>query len=302
MRDYDSFEFRKFTKKSELEKTLHTLEGILKGISIDAEINSSEINELRNWCNIYSQYSDIHPFNELIPVISNALEDNILEDEEIKDILWLCNNYSSKNKYYDMITSGIQKLQGILHGVMADNEITDAEIYTLKNWLDDHEYLAGFYPFDEIYSVLTAILSDGVVSDDERNILKVLFSEFIDTSNSLNINDADIETLKQEITVGGICAVCPEIEFDSRIFCFTGASSKTTREGFKNIITSLQGKFINSVSSKTDYLIIGNEGNPCWAYTCYGRKVEQAITYRKKGAKVVIVHENDFWDAIDDLT
>ena len=67
------------------------------------------------------------------------------------------------------------------------------------------------------------------------------------------------------------------------------------------IITELNGNFSSGVSGKTDYLIIGNNGNPCWAYSCYGRKVEQAITQRKKGKKVIIMHESDFWDAVEDL-
>ena len=301
MINYDSFEFRKFTKKSELDKVLHTLEGILRGISIDSDINVKELDELKNWCRQYSYYQEIHPFNELVPKLWSALEDNVLTDEEIEDILWLCNNLRTKNKFYDVITSGIQKLQGILHGVLADNEISDTEIIYLKNWLNEHEYLSGYYPYDEIYSMLTSILSDGVVTDDERNILKVFFAEFIDLNSSANLSEEEIKSLKEEFTVEGICSLCPEITFDTKTFCFTGASSKTTRSGLKNIIESLHGKFTNSVSSKTDYLIIGGDGNPCWAYSCYGRKVEDAINLRKKGKKVIIVHENDFWDTIEDL-
>ena len=56
-----------------------------------------------------------------------------------------------------------------------------------------------------------------------------------------------------------------------------------------------------SVSTKTDYLVVGNAGNPCWAYACYGRKIEAAMNLRKEGGKVIIVNETDFWDVIDDL-
>ena len=51
---------------------------------------------------------------------------------------------------------------------------------------------------------------------------------------------------------------------------------------------------------KTNYLIVGNAGNPCWAYACYGRKIEEAVALRKEGAQVTIVNETDFWDAVDD--
>ncbi len=49
---------------------------------------------------------------------------------------------------------------------------------------------------------------------------------------------------------------------------------------------------------KVHYVVIGAEGNQCWAYSCYGRKVEKAIKLRKEGVRVVIVHELDFHDAV----
>ncbi len=301
MNNYDNLEYRKFTKKSELDRVLNTLQGIISGIKLDSKLNIKELEELKNWCNIYRDYINIHPFNELIPLIDTALEDNQLTEDEILDIMWLCDKLKTGSKFYDATTVGIQKLEGMLHGILADNIITDEEIINLKGWIEDHEYLAGCYPYDEIYSLLISILSDGVITNDERNLLKVFFSEFVDLKTSKNINAKELEELKKEFTIQGICAIAPEIKFENNKFCFTGASNKTTREGFKNIVTSLNGNFSTSISSKTNYLVIGNEGNPCWAYSCYGRKVEDAIKLRKNGHKILIIHENDFWDCIDDL-
>ncbi len=143
-------------------------------------------------------------------------------------------------------------------------------------------------------------MSDGIITDDERNILKVYFSEFIDKDSSIEIDFKEIEQLKNDYTIEGICSVCPEINFEDKTFCFTGASTKATRKDFETLIPSLGGLFSNSVTKKTDYLIIGDNGNTCWAYSCYGRKVEQAISQRKKGQKIIILHENDFWDAVED--
>ena len=68
-----------------------------------------------------------------------------------------------------------------------------------------------------------------------------------------------------------------------------------------DVIARLGGKVRSSVSAKTDYLVVGNAGNPCWAYACYGRKIEEAVNLRKAGASIVIVNETDFWDAVDDI-
>ncbi|GMA55471.1 hypothetical protein GCM10025857_68280 [Alicyclobacillus contaminans] len=48
----------------------------------------------------------------------------------------------------------------------------------------------------------------------------------------------------------------------------------------------------------TDYLVVGDQGNPCWAFSCYGRKVEKAVKLRKQGRRILIIHEVDFWDAL----
>ena len=61
------------------------------------------------------------------------------------------------------------------------------------------------------------------------------------------------------------------------------------------------GRFHKSVVRELDYLVIGADGNPCWAFACYGRKVEAAIEYRKQGCKIVMVHEDDFWEAVERL-
>lgn len=92
----------------------------------------------------------------------------------------------------------------------------------------------------------------------------------------------------------------PEIRFPGSTFCFTGASSKFKRKEFEDLILNLGGEPHKGVTTKLNYLVIGAEGNPCWAFACYGRKVEKAVELRKKGVRVVIVHENDFHDAVLD--
>lgn len=61
---------------------------------------------------------------------------------------------------------------------------------------------------------------------------------------------------------------------------------------------SLPSLFTNSVSRKVIYLVVGNNGNPCWMFFCYGRKVERAMQLRKEGYSIMVVHENDFWDEV----
>ncbi len=168
----DIWEYRIYTYKSELDKALHTLEGLLKGIGIDKELNLDEIDELFNWCTLYNKFLQNNPCNELIPLIKKSIEDHYLSQDEVDDILWVCNNFKTGNGYYDAITSDIQRLQGILHGILADNIINDTEIEDLKFWVQENGHLSGTYPFDQVYSLLLSILSDGRIDESERNCLK----------------------------------------------------------------------------------------------------------------------------------
>jgi NAD-dependent DNA ligase len=83
-------------------------------------------------------------------------------------------------------------------------------------------------------------------------------------------------------------------------FCFTGESAKFTREQLFETVKRLGGTVVTALSGKVDFLVVGAEGNPCWAFACYGRKIEKAMELRKAGMRIVLVHENDFHDAVAD--
>lgn len=294
-------EYRTFTKPAELHKAINTLRGLVAGINSDMNVASSEVTELVHWCELHAQLRDRHPFSEILPVVEHAYEDGIVTEDESKDILWLCNNFADNSSYYDMVTSSVQFLSGLLHGLLADGELSDREITTLNAWIDANDFLAGTYPFDEINSLLQVILEDKKITVDEREQLMAFFGNVIDFTSSYNLSEKDFFRLREKYSISGICATCPKISFKEKLFCFTGESYRAKRAEIAAVIARLGGKVRSSVSAKTDYLVVGNAGNPCWAYACYGRKIEEAVNLRKAGASIVIVNETDFWDAVDDI-
>lgn len=295
-------DYRQFTKPAELHKAINTLRGLVAGINSDMKVGSEEVTELVHWCEIHANLRDRHPFSEILPVVDQALEDGVVTEDEARDILWLCNNFVDNSAYYDMVTSSIQFLNGMLHGLLADGKLSDHEIMTLKSWIDANDFLAGTYPFDEINSLLYVILEDNIITEQERETLMALFSDVIDFTSSYNLSEKEFARLREKYSISGICAVCPEISFEGKIFCFTGESYRAKRSEIAETVANLGGIARISVSAKTDYLIVGNAGNPCWAYACYGRKIEEAVNLRKQGAGIVIVNETDFWDAVDDVS
>jgi len=286
-----------YTSKARMDKSINTLIGVVEGISIDAKINDSEIEFLRQWVEEHQDIKNQHPFNELLPVVAEALTDGKITEDERDDILYLCEKLTSK-EYYDRITTDLQKLHAIMGGIVGDGVVTEEELKGLSAWINQHEHLKKCYPYDEACTIISSVMADNKIDPDEQKQLRQLFSEFIQVCDDKIIKSLPVY---EESSIKGLCAMCPEIVIKNSLFCFTGASNKYSRKGFADLITRLGGKFSNSVTLDLDYLVIGAEGNPCWAYSCYGRKVETAVKLRKQGMKLLIVHEYDFHDAISDL-
>ena len=189
IQDYDSMHYRQYTLKAEVDKAIHTLEGLVQGIAIDGRINSSEISEFENWFKVNYHLLNRQPFYEMASLLEEALLDRVISDEEKADILWLFSQYSANSIFYDLVTNDVQRLHGIMHGILADNKIELREIQMLDEWLAEHEHLVGTYPYDELCSLLTVVLRDGIISPEETKILKAFFSDFIDTPSGNHLFD-----------------------------------------------------------------------------------------------------------------
>jgi hypothetical protein len=292
----DHYDYLKFTYKSRLDKAINTLSGIIEGIAIDTEINSREIEFLKTWIEDHRFVANRHPFNEVVPVINSVLADGFITKEEKNDLVWVFGKLRS-TEYADGTAADMQRLHAVLTGIASDGLISEPELRGLSAWLSDHEGLATIWPYDEVRSIVTAVLADGRIDEDEHTRLLAFFREF-----TAILDDRTIRRPKflEGTQLTGVCAVQPEIVFDGQTFCLTGASARYTRDEFANLIQERGGRVVPSVSSKVGYLIVGSDGNPCWMYACYGRKVEQAVKFRKAGVRLQIVHENDFHDAIED--
>lgn len=284
-------DYFKFTIKSRIDKSINTLLGLLLGIAADRTVSEREMKLLNDWVEENSGSAQRHPYNEIVSKVTAALSDGIFSEGEQEDLVWFCNQWQS-NTYYDTITSDIQQLQGILGAVAVDGVITEAEAEKIMDWVSDHDDLRTCYPYDEVDSLLTDVLKDKWIDPHEQKKLLDFFSSFLPQSINLQ---SQISTIK---TMSGICAVAPEIIFDGHAFCFTGESSRASREEMKTIALTRGARVVGDVSPRVHYLVVGSNGNPCWAYACYGRKIEKTMQLRQSGSQIVIVHESDFFDAI----
>lgn len=290
----ENCDYYRFTTPARLDKAIHTLEGIVRGITADNRVTDEELAELTSWISLHNEFIEFHPFNEIVPRLNSIINEKIVDQEMVADVLWLCDKFTDE-KFYDHVTSDMQRLQGMLHGILADNVITKEELLGLEEWMEDREHLKKCWPYDEIESLIVEVLRDGKIDETEHETLLSFFREFCKGRIGKTIDPVSIDSGK---SLSGICAMCPDVEFDEKTFCFTGSSEVHSRKDLAKMVENLGGKHTNNLSKKVDYLVVCSDGNDCWAYACYGRKVEKAIEMRKQGANVMLVHESDFHDSL----
>lgn len=295
----DQETLQRITSRAQADKAINSLKGILLGIGFDKVISPEEVNELKDWSKKHYQLINRNPFREFMLIINSISQDNSDLLETIEDLYWLCQKYESDNYYYNIVTTDLQTLQGICHGILSDGVISDQEIIDLDIWLNNNEHLNTHYPYDEIRSLILSILSDRKITDEERLVLMAYLKQFVNlTDKSI---EKKIEDSTMNVNISGLCSSSPTVEFDGKTFCITGILKHETKDKLKEKIEALGGLPVDSVTKKTDYLIVADNENPAWAFSCYGRKVEKAVNMRKEGHRITLIHEFDFYDAIEDF-
>jgi len=301
MEKFEELGYRRFTSKAEAHKAFNTLCGIVDGIAMDLKLNDREINELDNWCENHQHLMHSNPFRDIISNIQAILTDSDeFSLETIEDIKWLCNIHKDGFSYYKTFSSDLQILNGILHGIMADGELLDSEIYSLANWLENNKHLSTYFPYDNILSIVGEVLEDSKIDEEERILLKSYFKDFIFINSEEIQTQLESETVEKSRKISYYNKVL-KVDIIESQFCFTGVSSRNiSRDKIKEVILEYGGKYVDNISTKTKYLIVGDKGNPAWAFAAYGRKIEKAINLNNcKGSEILIIHEDDFWKELN---
>ena len=172
------------------DEVISELLGILQSINYDKVINDLEINALKKWIDINNNNGDPR-FQEIIIKLNKIIEDNIITEEEKTDIIKITEQYYELGK--NLI--GVNELVGIVEGIIFDNEINDAEINKLNEWINNNIQLSGTFFYDKIASVVKEVLSDGILDEQEKQQLKILLT-FLLKDNNLNHR---IEVLKKKV-------------------------------------------------------------------------------------------------------
>jgi NAD-dependent DNA ligase len=273
------------TKKVRFEKAVRELDGIIQGITADGIVNDREVESLKAWMAGHEELSESQPLKDAYTILARILADNVVDPSELEEL----KNFSDlmHRQYSNVVTADLQSVFGFLSGVMADRVLNETERKRLIAWMDDRSHLKGYWPYDEIFSV-------AITSKIPENLQQIL-NQFSSVSGELTVN---LELLS---TVSSICTTDPEITVADRTFCFTGESSQRTRKELAAFVDKHGGQVSDSVTKKTDFLVVCADGSQNWAFTTFGRKIQRAFEMRKSGHTIQLVQEFDFLDHLRDL-
>ena len=82
---------RVFNGPRRLEKAMHMLEGIVRGVTLDRRLNDDELIVLSELIGENSEFRNKHPFTEVVPRLEQIINGSIFDQEGIEngDILLL---------------------------------------------------------------------------------------------------------------------------------------------------------------------------------------------------------------------
>jgi NAD-dependent DNA ligase len=169
------------------------------------------------------------------------------------------------------IDAGIDELIGLIRGVLADGEVTEAEATLLAAWILKHSEIVTEWPVNVVARRLNRIFEDGQVDQTEREELKILLAEVVgENDNPLVTPSATLPLSKP----------APEVVFDQNLFVFTGKFAFGPRRVCEAEVLARGGRIAARVTLQTNYVVIGSVGSRDWIHSSWGRKIEKAVEYR----------------------
>lgn len=167
-------------------------------------------------------------------------------------------------------TKSIRGLMKRISQLCEDDDISLTDVQAVLNLINSR-----FANVDDVFvtaaqTLLTEIVRDGQISDDERALLAQFASMY-----------------EQPVSDN------PVTEVSGHRFVLTGDfETPGGKEVVKEMINAAGGRVTNNISQATSYVVVGALGSEAWAFGNYGQKVKRALDLRLTGgSNVQIVSE-----------
>ncbi len=164
----------------EIRKAAFQLAGLIYGISLDGVVGQNELHALKSWCGEFEPLCELNAFQKLHSQIKPIIDDGRVNSEEIQELKEIINNFLEETGAKLEVEPNLYFLNGIFKGILASGDINTYEIYKLNQWLEKNDHLKNSAPFDELFEMITDVLEDKKVDDEESVRLKAFFTKMIE--------------------------------------------------------------------------------------------------------------------------
>lgn len=230
---------------------------------------------------------DAPKIKDVLPMFIDFIKDDVLVGHNVNfDINFIYDNLVKlnyeplKNDFIDTLRLSRRLLPNLHHHRLVDL----TEYYKISSE-GSHRAIRDIEMTLEVLKLLC-----NEITDKYGNIEN--FKEIFKKKHN-NLKASDIVTERTEFDVDNI--------FYDKNVAITGVLAKMSRKEAMQIVVDLGGHCEDRVTSKTDFLILGNND---YNYILKGNKSSKLVKaeeLKKQGQDIEILSENVFYDAIDDF-
>lgn len=281
----DQNTIERFMGKAINDKSTNTFLGFIEGVVLDGSINEKEIDALITWSKNIDVKSNAQ-FEMLFKVMGEITTKDGISEEFKQRFISVISTLKSTDFYVNH-TADIQRLHGILGGLICDGTLTLEELEHLNKWLKHNDHLEEDVLYQDVFEVLRPLRTKKTMSQLEISKVFNQIKKYVDVDNHGSLRTTIDSNDNPDFYKG-------ELILEDATYCFTGSSNRFSKKEWKALVENNNAKFVDDMTLSVNYLVICNKGNKAWAHVSYGRKFEQAKKWQAQGNGIKIITEDDF--------
>ena len=262
-----------------LATNINNLYGMLYILKYYPTICSSQFDLLKKWYDNNKKYNQYTVFNNINSKLEGLLSKKNITNNDIKYLLTRT-PLATESGIYSEKTLKTQVLQGIIKVIKLDDKVDLDELNYLYDWLMENKDLKGNYYYDRTLEITKKSLDDENTSADNQQYLSRLLDDLLNTENIFHDGP---------------------ILFEDKTYCLTGDFETDSKSNIESMLNKRGLVKKTCVSSKLDYLFVGNFGNASWKYGNMGSKIVKAKKLINEGVDIKIVRESTLFVELDKL-
>lgn len=180
---------------------------------------------------------------------------------------------------------------GLIHGVIADGHVSEAEAQRLAEWTRAHPEVATRYPANLLARRLERIFMDGKVDARETERLVSMLAQLAENPSGLGGG----ATLATDLPT---TVPAPDIVFGGQTFVFGGAMAYGPLHACEREVIERGGMCEQAVNRRTDYVVIGALAAADWAQSAFGGLINEVVAYRSRGVPIAVISEEHWTGAL----